>query len=65
MFPPHQFSLALYRDYFFTSTWMANTLQSLLVAGLSTALASLIGFLAAYALVRTKFPGKRLVNWRC
>ncbi len=23
VFPPHHFSLALYREYFFSSTWMA------------------------------------------
>lgn len=62
VFPPHHFSLGLYKEYFFTSTWMASTLQSLLVASLSTAVAALIGFLAAYALVRLKFPGKRIIN---
>ena len=62
MFPPHYFSWNLYRDYFFTSTWVANTLQSLRVASLSTMLASIVGFFAAFALVRMTFPGKRIVN---
>lgn len=62
VFPPHHFSWDLYRDYFFTSTWVANTLQSLRVAILSTMLASIVGFFAAFALVRMTFPGKRIVN---
>ncbi|MCC6471873.1 MAG: ABC transporter permease [Alphaproteobacteria bacterium] len=62
MFPPGTFSLTLFREYFFASTWMATTLQSLEVAGASAILSLVVGFLAAYALVRYDFPGKRLLN---
>ncbi len=62
VFPPQHYSMTLYWEYFFTSNWIATTLQSLRVAALSTLLASIAGFLAAYALVRMAFPGKRLVN---
>jgi putative spermidine/putrescine transport system permease protein len=62
VFPPRGFSLGFYKEYFETSTWMATTAQSLLVASCSTALACCLGFTAAYALIRFSFPGKRLVN---
>ncbi|MBL8703681.1 MAG: ABC transporter permease [Rhodospirillales bacterium] len=62
MFPPANFSLTLYQEYFFASTWMATTLQSLKVALASAAISLVVGFLAAYALVRYDFPGKRLLN---
>ncbi|MCC7046820.1 MAG: ABC transporter permease [Alphaproteobacteria bacterium] len=62
MFPPGNFTLNLYREYFFASTWMATTMQSLKIAILSAAISLVAGFFAAYALVRYEFPGKRLLN---
>lgn len=58
VFPPTTLSLNLYREYFFESTWMAATVESLKVAFASSALSLGIGFLAAYAFVRSDFPGK-------
>jgi putative spermidine/putrescine transport system permease protein len=61
VFPPRGLSLHLYELYFFTSTWMATTFESLIVA-LGTVVVSLVlGVAAAYGLSRTDFPGKRLV----
>lgn len=62
MFPPGNFTLTLYREYFFASNWMATTVQSLKIALASAAISLVAGFLAAYALVRYDFPGKRLLN---
>jgi len=62
MFPPANFSLTLYKEYFFASTWMATTVQSLKIATASAVISLVVGFLAAYALVRYDFPGKRLLN---
>ena len=41
VFPPRAWSLHLYRDYFFTSSWMAATFESLEVA-FGTVIVSLI-----------------------
>ena len=62
VFPPKTLSLMLYREYFQNSAWMQPTLQSLIVATLSTTIAAIAGFFAAYALVRLHFPGKRVIN---
>jgi putative spermidine/putrescine transport system permease protein len=60
-FPPKTYSLALYREFFTTSTWMAPVLQSLKIASITCLLVSIVSVPAAYALVRFEFPGKRLV----
>jgi putative spermidine/putrescine transport system permease protein len=62
VFPPHSLSLYLYKRYFFESTWMQVTLQSL-VLGLCTMIAALfLGVGAAYGLDRYDFRGKRAVT---
>ena len=61
VFPPRGLSLHLYELYFFASTWMAATAESLIVA-LGTVVVSLVlGVAAAYGLSRTDFPGKGLI----
>jgi putative spermidine/putrescine transport system permease protein len=60
-FPPKTYSLALYREFFTTSTWMAPVLQSLKIAGITCVIVIVAAVPAAYALVRFEFPGKRLV----
>jgi len=60
-FPPKTYSLALYREFFSTSTWMAPLIQSLKIAGISAVIVIVAAVPAAYALVRFEFPGKRLV----
>ncbi len=61
VFPPQGFSLHLYHDFFFIQGWMETARQSVLVAGWTTGLSLLLGSTAAYGLVRSDFPGKRLV----
>ena len=57
-FPPEGLSLFLYKQFFFESTWMANTMQSFKVAIISTALCLVLGVGAAYGVVRGNFRGK-------
>jgi putative spermidine/putrescine transport system permease protein len=61
VFPPESFSLFLYKEYFFTSTWMSTTVQSFKVAALTTVLSLTLGVSAAYGVVRSEFPGKQWI----
>ncbi|MGE8943890.1 ABC transporter permease [Leptospira interrogans] len=61
-FPPSSLSLYLYRQFFFDSTWMATTAQSFIVATFTTVLSLAFGVSAAYGVVRSEFPGKRLLT---
>ena len=61
-FPPRHFSLYLYREFFTTATWVHPTLQSLLVAALTSIASLLVAAPAAFALVRFEFIGKRTVG---
>ena len=61
-FPPSSLSLYLYRQFFFDSTWMATTAQSFIVATFTTVLSLAFGISAAYGVVRSEFPGKRLLT---
>lgn len=61
-FPPQTLSLRWYEDYFRRHEWMAATVTSGLV-GLGTAVLSVaLGSLAAYGLVRGRFPGRSLIG---
>ena len=59
IFPPNTLSLYLYRQYFSESTWMATTVESVLVAVGTTALSLVLGVSAAYGLSRGEFPGRK------
>ena len=59
-FPPRSLSLVLYKEYFFESTWMETTLQSFRVGIISKILFLFFGTTAAYGVVRSDFPGKKL-----
>src|SRR5262249_44181825 len=61
VFPPTQFNWELYRLFFTTSNWMAATAQSAKVALFSTALALILGTLAAYGIERTELRGKQVL----
>lgn len=61
VFPPAHYSLDLYRDYFGSPEWLVVTYRSGLYALLASALAMAVGVPGAYALVRSQFPGKRLL----
>jgi putative spermidine/putrescine transport system permease protein len=62
VFPPRALSLHLYESYFFTSSWMAATLESLEVAAGTVVASLLLGVAAAYALSRGTFRAKELVT---
>jgi len=61
-FPPRQFSLALYRQFFGDPSWWGSLLQSLLVATLTTGLTLCLAVLAAYALARSRLPGRKIIR---
>ena len=61
-FPPQSLSLYLYKRYFFESTWMQVTLQSLLVGFCTMVAALILGVGAAYGLDRYEFRGKRAIT---
>jgi putative spermidine/putrescine transport system permease protein len=61
VFPPHEFGIVLFRRFFTEPGWVAATLVSLRVACLTTVVVLIAGVTAAYALVRGRFRGKRLL----
>jgi ABC-type spermidine/putrescine transport system permease subunit II len=62
VFPPQSLSLYLYKRFFFESTWMQVTLQSVVVGLCSMAAALVLGCGAAYGLDRYQFPAKRALT---
>ncbi|WP_051505847.1 ABC transporter permease [Mesorhizobium sp. WSM2561] len=60
-FPPSGLTLHWYVEYFTDPDWIAATLFSLRIAFFTTITATIIGTLAAVALVRGDLPGKSLV----
>jgi ABC-type spermidine/putrescine transport system permease subunit II len=61
-FPPKSLSLRWYHDYFSRSEWVSATITSFEVAILVTFISVILGSLAAYGLVRGRFPGKNFLN---
>ena len=61
-FPPTGFSLQWYEKYFTQPGWLDATYTSFYVAIMTMIISVLIGSLAAYGLVRGRFPGKRVIN---
>ncbi len=61
-FPPRQFSFALYRQFFTDPAWWGSTVQSLLVAAVTTLLTLVFAVPAAYALARARIPGGNLLQ---
>jgi len=61
-FPPEGFSLQWYGRMFTDRQWSMAMLNSAEVAVLAAILATVLGTLAALALMRGRFPGKTLVN---
>ena len=61
-FPPSHWSLRWYVAYFQDPEWIAATLFSLKVAGLTTVAAVVLGTMAALALVRGRVPLKGAVR---
>ena len=60
-FPPTSFSLRWFIRFLGDAQWQASSWVSLVIATVACALATLIGFFAAYAFVRGNFPGKKLL----
>ncbi|MEO8280858.1 MAG: ABC transporter permease [Ideonella sp.] len=61
-FPPPGWSLRWYEAYFNDSTWMDATYRSLHIAIWTTVLATVLGSLLSFSLVRGRYPGKALLN---
>jgi putative spermidine/putrescine transport system permease protein len=61
-FPPRQFSLALYRQFFSDPAWWGSMVQSLLVAAVTTLAALVLAVPAAYALSRSRLPARNLLQ---
>src|SRR5688572_2828039 len=61
-FPPPGFSLRWYRAFFDDPIWIAATMRSLAIAGAVTVLATLLGTLLAFSIVRGRYPGRTLVS---
>lgn len=61
IFPPKGFSLLLFQKYLDEPGWISATILSLRVAIWTTLLSVGLGVPAAYALVRGRFPGRRVL----
>jgi putative spermidine/putrescine transport system permease protein len=61
-FPPRALSLRWYQEYFARQEWVAATLASFEVGTLVTLCSVTLGSLAAYGLVRGRFPGRNFLN---
>lgn len=61
-FPPKRFSLALYQQFFTDPSWWGALLQSLAVAALTTVVAACLVVPAAYAIARSRLPGRSLLH---
>ena len=62
VFPPPGFSLRWYHEYFNDPIWIDATIRSFYVAGLTTVLATTLGTLLAFSLVRGQYPGRAIVD---
>ncbi len=61
-FPPREFSLRWYQEYFARQEWVSATLSSFKVAILVTLCSVVLGSFAAYGLVRGRYPGRNVLN---
>jgi putative spermidine/putrescine transport system permease protein len=57
-YPLPGFSLRWYQDFFASSFWLPSVWNSLIVGTAATALATVLGTIAAIGLWRTRFPGQ-------
>jgi len=60
-FPPDAYGLRWFKAFFGDSRWQKALYSSLLVATLSCLIATALGFMAAYAMVRGRFGLKKLI----
>jgi ABC-type spermidine/putrescine transport system permease subunit II len=61
-FPPPGWSLRWYRAFIDDPVWVAAAWRSLQVALCTTVLATLLGTLLAFSIVRGRYPGKQALN---
>ncbi|MES1926684.1 ABC transporter permease [Salinisphaera sp. T31B1] len=61
-FPPKTFSLELFREFFTDPGWTDAAIMSLIASSLTTVLSLAISLPAAYALVRGRLVGKKLLE---
>jgi ABC-type spermidine/putrescine transport system permease subunit II len=61
-FPPPGLSLRWYGAFFGDDRWLDAGTNSVLLAGLASTIALLLGTIASYALLRGRFPGRRLIE---
>ncbi|GGE41044.1 ABC transporter permease [Agaricicola taiwanensis] len=61
-FPPTGISFHWYSAYFSDQEWIAATLFSLKIAGLTTVASTIVGVMAAVALVRGRVPGRETIQ---
>lgn len=60
-FPPPGYSLQWYKNYLTSRDWMEATWVSIRVASATTVIATVLGTLLSFALVRGRFRGKSLI----
>ncbi len=60
-FPPASYSLKWFSAFFGDSRWRQSLVSSTLIALIACVIATLIGFMAAYALVRGEMRAKKLI----
>lgn len=60
-FPPESFSLRWFVAFFGDTRWRQSLWSSVVIALIASGIATVLGFLAAYALVRGKLGAKKLI----
>lgn len=61
-FPPRSVSLAQYRKFFDSRLWLESVATSLRIACATSIVATMLGTMAAFGLVRGTFPGKAALS---
>ncbi|RKT56112.1 ABC transporter permease [Saccharothrix australiensis] len=61
-FPPREWSLRWYEEFFSSPQWMSSVVTSAQVAALTAVLATLLGVAAAIGLDRGRYPGRELLR---
>lgn len=61
-FPPEAFSTRWYERFLGDARWRAAILNSVLIGAMTSAISTLLGFLAAYAMVRGEFRYRRALT---
>lgn len=64
-FPPASLSVKWYEEFFTSSEWMASLFSSFVIAILASVIATTLGFLGAYSLVRGSYGNKKMLVSFC